>query len=55
LGPKFFGPFQIIERMGEVAYKLKLPKSTRLHVVFHVSMLKKFHALCRRVRAIYPL
>ena len=40
LSPRFIGPFEILERIGIVAYRLALPLSmTGVHEVFHVSML----------------
>jgi hypothetical protein len=42
LAPRYIGPFEIIERCGEVAYQLELPESlVGVHDVFHVSQLKK--------------
>ena len=43
LSPRFIGPFEILERVGTVAYRLVLlPSMSGVHEVFHVSMLRKY-------------
>lgn len=43
LSPRFVGPFEILERIREVAYRLALPPIlSRVHNVFHISMLRKY-------------
>uniref|UniRef100_A0A2N9HRA9 RNA-directed DNA polymerase n=1 Tax=Fagus sylvatica TaxID=28930 RepID=A0A2N9HRA9_FAGSY len=43
LSPRFVGPFEILERIGPVAYRLALPPAlSGIHNVFHVSMLRKY-------------
>ncbi|XP_069144557.1 uncharacterized protein [Solanum lycopersicum] len=43
LSPRYVGPYEILQRVGEVAYELALPADlASVHPVLHVSMLKKF-------------
>ncbi|GKG13643.1 hypothetical protein Tco_0350603, partial [Tanacetum coccineum] len=45
LNPRFVGPFKVLEKVEEVAYRLELPEElSRVHNTFHVSNLKKCHA-----------
>ena len=46
LAPHYVGPFNVLDQVGEVAYRLELPPNlTGVHNVFHVSQLRK----CLRV------
>ena len=40
--PRYYGPFEVIERIGSVAFRIAFPVSIRAHNVFHVSLLKKY-------------
>ena len=45
LSPRFVGPFEILKRVGKVAYELALPPNLQhIHNVFHVSMLRRYHS-----------
>jgi hypothetical protein len=52
LNPRYIRPFEILERVGPMAYRLALPpRLANIHDVFHVSMLRKYildpsHIIC---------
>jgi hypothetical protein len=53
LAPKFFGPYPVVERIGPVVYRLKLPPRARIHDVFHVEFLRKFQG--QALESVLPL
>ncbi|KAL5564996.1 hypothetical protein UlMin_028160 [Ulmus minor] len=56
LSPRYIGPFEILERIGKVAYKLALPSElAAVHNVFHVSMLRKYVSDPSHVLASEPI
>ena len=56
LSPRFIGPFEILERIGPVAYRLALPPSlSMVHNMFHVSVLRKYMANPTHVIEYEPL
>ena len=45
LSPRFIGPYEVIEKVGPMAYRLALPPDLeKIHNVFHVSMLRRYRS-----------
>ncbi|GMI79763.1 hypothetical protein HRI_001645600 [Hibiscus trionum] len=43
LSPRYIGPYEILKRVGPVAYQLALPpEMSKIHDVFHISMLRRY-------------
>jgi hypothetical protein len=42
LTPRYCGPFEVLDRVGHVAYRIALPPTTKAHNVFYVSLLKEY-------------
>jgi hypothetical protein len=40
LSPKWYGPFKVLKKVGQVSYQIQLPEKCKLHDIFHVSHLK---------------
>ncbi|GJS27444.1 peroxidase 64, partial [Tanacetum coccineum] len=55
LSPRFFGPYRITRKVGPVAYKLDLPPESRIHPIFHVSMLKPANGPISADMAPFPI
>ena len=41
-GPKWEGPFEITDVLGPLTYRLNLPKTWKIHNVFHASLLRQY-------------
>ncbi|GMI86823.1 hypothetical protein HRI_002351600 [Hibiscus trionum] len=41
LASKYYGPYKVTLRVGSVAYKLELPDTSRIHPIFHISLLER--------------
>jgi hypothetical protein len=54
LSPKYYGPYNVIQKIGTIAYKLEFPASSRVHPIFHVSCLKKVIGDKIPVQSIFP-
>ena len=56
LSPRYIGPYEVIERVGPVAYRLALPiELSQIHDVFHVSMLRRYRSDPSHILQTQPL
>ena len=56
LSPRYIGPYEVIERVGPVAYRLALPiELSQIHNVFHVSMLRRYRSDPSHILQTQPL
>ena len=56
LGPKYVRPFEVLEKVGALAYRVALPpKLGKIHNVFHVSSLRKYVSNASHMVEIEPI
>ena len=56
LSPRYIGPYEILQRIGAVAYRLALPPNlSHVHDVFHISVLKKYLPDPTHVLSVEPM
>ena len=54
LSPNYYGPYKVLQMIGTMEYKLELPASLRVHLVFHVSCLERVIGDKLPVQTIFP-
>ena len=54
LSPKYYGPYNVLQNIGTMAYKFEIPASSPVHQVFHVLCLKKVIGDKLPVQTIFP-
>ena len=54
LFPKCYGPYKVFQNIGIMAFKLEIPRSSRVHPIFHVSCLNKVIGDNLPVQTIFP-
>ena len=56
LSPRFIGPFEVLGRVGEVAYEIALPPELEhVHNVFHISVLRPYKLVYKHVIEYEPI
>ncbi len=55
LSARYYGPFEILDRVGQVAYRLRLPEGSQIHPVFHISQLKQIPSSNSKIIPTAPL